>query len=319
MTTLQRVGQQAPHNFFRPFGHPKGRHAGEDTGHASGDDIYAAADGTVTYVYTGIAYNGGWGRRIVIEHAPGVATTYNHMDAGGVLVRYGQKVKAGQLIARQGSSGKGNGKHLHMELYHDGIRIDPRPFFEGRHLPGTSAPAPAGKPTVGVAQRVVRHPVRRRLEPTSTSKNVTSPKPLLSAGTVGNFTGFIRGQRVTLNGITSNVWFRGISGHYFWAGNFTTQSTKGLKDLGTWKAGSKPKPTPQKQRFVDLGTKSWITYGTREQALNASREDRQTITGGQHRIDDGDGPYKIFIGTGNGNGYHRWIGSRHTQPRVVRK
>jgi hypothetical protein len=80
--------------------------------------------------------------------------------------------------------------------------------------------------------------------------------------------------------------------------------------------GSAPAPAPaEKRRWVDLKT-NWITYGTKEQAMNASRADRQEVSG-QHVIVEGDGPYKIFIGTGGGRGYHRWVGSRFTQPPVI--
>ena len=253
MSVMKRPAKQLPHNTFRPAGHPKGRHSGDDYGHASGREIFAADDGVVEYVYDGPGTNQGWGRRIIVRHGARATTTYNHMNAGGILVARGERVSAGQHIAQMGNSGTSTGDHLHHEVYIDGVRVDPAPYFS-RPLPGTEAAAPAA---VGSNVRVVRHPVRRRLEPTSASKNVT-PKPLLSAGTVGNFVGFIRGEQVTLNGITTNIWFKGISGNYFWAGNFTSQSTDGLQDLGTW--GTPPAagtPAPKTTPRLELPAYFW--------------------------------------------------------------
>lgn len=264
MTILQRPAHQEPHNLFRPAGDPKGRHSGEDYGWASGDDILAAAAGVVSYVYTDTGDNQGWGRRVVITHAPGVATSYNHMKPGGVHVAYGETVKAGQHIGDMGESGKApNGRHLHFELYIDGVRVDPRPYFS-RHLPGTGPVVgePSGTPaTAGKAQRVVRHPVRRRQAPTSKSKNVTTPNALLTPGTVGNFDGFIRGQMVELNGIRSRIWYRGISGDWFWAGNFTEISADGLADLGTYKPPAKTTTKPKaKAKKLHLPAYYWYDH-----------------------------------------------------------
>lgn len=68
-------------------------------------------------------------------------------------------------------------------------------------------------------------PVSRRIGAPSTS----SPKGAeLAPGTVGNFTGWIRGENVSGN----DVWFQGISGDWFWSGGFVGgANTKGLKDL----------------------------------------------------------------------------------------
>lgn len=105
--------------------------------------ITAAATGTVIDVYTGNGYNGGWGRRIRVDHGHGNVTTYNHIRPGGVLVGPGQQVNAGDLIALMGSSGAATGTHLHFELYLNGTRVDPAPYFS-RDLPGTGNEGPTG-------------------------------------------------------------------------------------------------------------------------------------------------------------------------------
>lgn len=132
---------QQMHNGFRPYGDPGGRHSGQDYGWASGDVVKAAADGVVVSAYGGGGYNGGWGNRIIVEHAPGVRTTYNHLAPGTLTVKAGDRVSAGQKLGIMGTTGKVTGKHLHFELYLAGVRVDPAPYFSTA-LPGTAA-APA--------------------------------------------------------------------------------------------------------------------------------------------------------------------------------
>ena len=135
MTVLQRPTPST--NFVRGFNNAT--HRGIDYGHNYTEksmEILAAAPGTVIDTYTGNGYNGGWGRRIRVDHGHGNVTTYNHIRPGGVLVSPGQQVSAGQLIGRMGSSGEADGTHLHFELYRNGVRVDPSPYFS-QDLPGT--------------------------------------------------------------------------------------------------------------------------------------------------------------------------------------
>jgi hypothetical protein len=139
-----------------PRGWIPGVHRGIDWGWQYYDPEYtmqilAAAEGIVVYAYDGDGMNEGWGRRIKINHAPGVETAYNHMRPGGVLVRVGQRVKAGQLIGRMGSSGTSKGTHLHFELYLNGWRVDPAPYFT-KHIPGTPLPAGDGSKPLPLPQ-----------------------------------------------------------------------------------------------------------------------------------------------------------------------
>ena len=229
---LRRPAKQDSHNRFRPASHPKGRHSGEDYGWASGDGVYAAAAGVVEYVYDGNGRNQGWGNRVIIRHSEHCGTTYNHLAPDSIRVSEEQSVSPGDRLGTMGSTGKApNGKHLHFELYVDGVRVDPHPFFS-RHLPGSAPSTLRHAPRPSAQQRVVRRTTNRRTEPTLRGR-IKQPK--LGKGTVGNFDGFIRGEEVTQNGVTSKIWFRGaFSGHWFWSGNFTSRSTEGLKDLGTF-------------------------------------------------------------------------------------
>ena len=83
---------------------------------------YAAAAGTV--LKAGPA--SGYGNVIYIQHLNGDVTVYGHMEQ--VLVKAGQQVESGQLIARVGSRGFSTGPHLHFEVWSgglDGRRVDP--------------------------------------------------------------------------------------------------------------------------------------------------------------------------------------------------
>ena len=87
------------------------------------------------------------------------------------------------------------------------------------------APAPA--PVVESNQRVTgADGANRREAPSSQSAML---EPSLSAGEIGNFVGFTRGEDPYGNG--NNIWFRGISGNYFYSGAFTYSGTDGLADL----------------------------------------------------------------------------------------
>ncbi|HAM13630.1 MAG TPA: M23 family peptidase, partial [Microbacterium sp.] len=54
---------------------------------------------------------------------------YLHMYDSGMLVQTGDKVKAGDQIARVGSSGDSTGCHLHYEVRVNGQNVDPAPFM----------------------------------------------------------------------------------------------------------------------------------------------------------------------------------------------
>lgn len=95
-------------------------HTGQDMSEACGTSVLAAAAGTVTFAGWH-AYGGG--NRVVIKHANGLETTYNHLSAMDVAV--GQVVERGDAIARVGSTGASTGCHLHFEVLVDGKNVDP--------------------------------------------------------------------------------------------------------------------------------------------------------------------------------------------------
>ena len=74
-------------------------HTGMDLGAASGSDIMAMKAGKVI----SSRYNGGYGNVVIVEHADGIRTLYAHCSK--LLVKAGEKVRKGQVIARVGSTG----------------------------------------------------------------------------------------------------------------------------------------------------------------------------------------------------------------------
>lgn len=92
-------------------------HDGIDIANARGTAINATGPGVVTA--SGPAR--GYGQWIRIKHDDGSMTEYGHMYQR--LVRVGQRVNGGQLIARMGSEGTSTGNHLHLRTYASASRV----------------------------------------------------------------------------------------------------------------------------------------------------------------------------------------------------
>lgn len=96
-------------------------HTGVDIdcdGRANGtstQDNFAAADGVVTFAGPHfVGPNGGYGNLVIIDHGNGLETRYGHNYS--IYVKSGDRVTAGQPIARCGSTGWSSGTHLHFEV-----------------------------------------------------------------------------------------------------------------------------------------------------------------------------------------------------------
>ena len=94
-------------------------HSGIDIKGRTGESIKATAGGTVTHA----GYKGQYGKVVIIKHTNGWETRYAHLSR--TQVRKGQKVAAGQVIGRLGSTGRSTGPHLHYELLSYGRKINP--------------------------------------------------------------------------------------------------------------------------------------------------------------------------------------------------
>ena len=111
-----------------PQGCSSSYHYGADLANGCGAAIYAANSGTVDYA----GANGGYGNYVRIQHGGGVGTGYAHIRPGGIIVRQGQWVNSGQVIAYAGDTGRSFGCHLHFEVYINGGYTNPVRFMEER-------------------------------------------------------------------------------------------------------------------------------------------------------------------------------------------
>lgn len=101
-------------------------HSGIDISVPSGTPVKATADGIVSFS----GWSGGSGNLVVIEHGMGYSTFYGHNRSN--LVKVGQRVKRGDIIAYSGVTGNATGPHSHYEIWKDGRPVNPMPFLEGR-------------------------------------------------------------------------------------------------------------------------------------------------------------------------------------------
>ncbi len=108
-------------NRMHPIFHRMRFHSGIDIHANSGDPIAAANGGTVIYAGS----RTGYGNTVIIDHGGGVTTLYAHIKSRGILVREGQKVAAGDIIAKVGSTGWSTGPHLHFEYRKNGDTENP--------------------------------------------------------------------------------------------------------------------------------------------------------------------------------------------------
>jgi murein DD-endopeptidase MepM/ murein hydrolase activator NlpD len=106
-----------------PFTGRSAFHEGLDFTAETGTPIYASADGIVTAAEQTPDY----GKIVKIDHGSGLETRYAHASA--ILVKAGERVSKGQVIARVGSTGRSTGAHLHFEVRLNGAALDPRKYL----------------------------------------------------------------------------------------------------------------------------------------------------------------------------------------------
>ena len=103
------------------------RNEGVNIAAPSGTAVRAAADGEV--VYRGAELEG-YGNLLLVRHRDGFVTAYAHNDA--MLVRKGQSVRKGQIIAKVGSTGAVKQPQLHFEIRRDRKSVDPVALLGGQ-------------------------------------------------------------------------------------------------------------------------------------------------------------------------------------------
>lgn len=104
---------------------PSAQHVGLDLAARAGTSIRAALGGTV--LKSEFDARSGWGWTVVVDHGKGYTTRYSHNSAN--LVRKGQRVAAGEVIARVGSSGNSSGPHVDFRVYVDGVLVNPYSLY----------------------------------------------------------------------------------------------------------------------------------------------------------------------------------------------
>lgn len=103
------------------FGQRRGRlHAGIDLRAPRGTAIRASASGRVSFA----GRKRGYGRLVILDHGGSIKTLYAHNSRN--LVRQGQAVEQGEVIATVGQSGNATGNHLHFEIRRQGKAVNPR-------------------------------------------------------------------------------------------------------------------------------------------------------------------------------------------------
>ncbi len=99
-------------------------HGGIDIAAPMGTWVGAAADGVVILASHNVGH---YGTAVYIDHKNGYITHYGHLSS--YKVRVGQKVRAGQLIAKSGASGRVTGPHLHFTIKKGDRSLDPLKFL----------------------------------------------------------------------------------------------------------------------------------------------------------------------------------------------
>ena len=94
-------------------------HSGIDFRTRTGTPVHASGAGTVVSA----GRNGGYGNMVEVDHGHGLTTRYAHLSK--VLVKKGQRVMAGDVIAKSGNTGRSTGPHLHYEIRKNGKAINP--------------------------------------------------------------------------------------------------------------------------------------------------------------------------------------------------
>jgi murein DD-endopeptidase MepM/ murein hydrolase activator NlpD len=125
-----------------PFGlrtHPllgtQQQHTGVDLAVPSGTPVHATGAGIVRRASED-AING---KVVIIDHGRGVTTAYCHNSE--LLVSAGDRVEAGQVISKSGTTGRSTGPHVHYQLELGGKPVDPLRFHRAELAPATSSVA----------------------------------------------------------------------------------------------------------------------------------------------------------------------------------
>ncbi|WP_437998996.1 M23 family metallopeptidase [Sorangium sp. So ce185] len=119
LPTLRRTSPFNPKR-MHPILHRVVPHEGTDYGAPSGTPVYAALEGTVSWV----GPHGGHGKWVAIQHDNGVETGYAHLSRYAAGLKRGDHVATHQLVGYVGSTGRSTGPHLHFSASRNGVYFD---------------------------------------------------------------------------------------------------------------------------------------------------------------------------------------------------
>lgn len=104
---------------MHPISKKKQFHKGIDIANKMNTDIKVAGSGIVTFA----GWNGGYGNVLKVYHGYGYHSVYAHNNK--LLVKVGDRVNKGDVIAKLGNSGKSTGPHVHFEVHYQNQQINP--------------------------------------------------------------------------------------------------------------------------------------------------------------------------------------------------
>ena len=224
------ISQYFAANPYSPV-QPQG-HTGMDFAIPVGTPVYAIGAGTVLWAdwATKLAPNNQWyiapayaGIVVLIDHG-NIISVYAHLNE--TALNTGNKVTAGQVIAKSGNTGLSTGPHMHFEIMPKPIpaRVD---WLAGRANPlnyisktTVQSTAPALAPN---QRKVGPSNLNQRAEAKTSSKVVRT----IQANTVETFSGYVYGEMINTGGVHTNLWYKDSQG-YVWSGGFTEQKEAGL-------------------------------------------------------------------------------------------
>ena len=111
-----------------PILHKKENHNGLDIAVPEGTDVIAVKSGMVTEVRTSATY----GKVLEYETKDGYTVMYAHLSK--VLVKQGEEIKQGQVVAKSGNTGLSTGPHLHYSLWKGETLLDPMEYLSAENM-----------------------------------------------------------------------------------------------------------------------------------------------------------------------------------------
>ena len=108
---------------MHPILHVMRMHEGVDFVTDVGTPVHATGNGVISFAGT----KNGYGLEVEIDHGFGYRTVYAHLSK--IIAKKGEKVRRGEVIAKTGDTGLSTGPHLHYEVEHDGVKVNPVNYF----------------------------------------------------------------------------------------------------------------------------------------------------------------------------------------------